>query len=93
MLLLILILVLPNNTTMIMLPWYCAAGYHKNAKRKRCVFSFDLKMSSDLESLTSNGNAFQSFGVAQVNDLSPSVVLDINAGCLSKRVSLECLRL
>ena len=50
-------------------------------------------MSKDLESLSSNGNAFQSFGAAQVNDLSPSVGLDINAGCLSKRVSLERLRL
>ena len=50
-------------------------------------------MSNDLESLTSNGNAFQSFGAAQVNDLSPSVALDINEGCLSKRVSLERLRL
>ena len=27
-------------------------------------------MSNDLASLTSNGNAFQSFGAAQVNDLS-----------------------
>ena len=76
-----------------MLLCYCAAGYHKNAKRKRCVFSFDLKMSNDLEFLTSNGNAFQSFGAAQVNDLSPSVALDINAGCLSKKVSLVRLRL
>ena len=76
-----------------MLQCYCAAGYDKNAKRKRCVFSFDLKMSNDLESLTSNGNVFQSFGAAQVNNLSPSVALDINAGCLSKRVSLERLRL
>ena len=39
-------------------------------------------MSNDLESLTSNGNAFQSFGAAQVNDPSPGVALDINAGCL-----------
>ena len=46
-----------------------------------------------LESLTLNDNAFQSFGAAQVNDLSPSVALDINAGRLSKRVSLERLRL
>ena len=51
MLLLILILILPNNTTII---------YDKNAKGKRCVFSFDFKMSDDLESLNSNGNAFQS---------------------------------
>ena len=50
-------------------------------------------MSSDLQSLTSNGNAFQSFGAAQVSDLSPRVALDINAGCLSKGVSLERLRL
>ena len=76
-----------------MLIWYCAAGYDKNAKQKRCVFSVDLKMSNDLESLTSNGNAFQSFGAAQVNDLSSSVALDINEGCLGKRVSLERLRL
>ena len=41
-------------------------------------------MSNDLESLTSNGNAFQSFGAAQVNDPSPSVALDINAGCLKR---------
>ena len=76
-----------------MLLRYCAAGYDKNVKRKRCVFSFDLKMSNDLKSLTANGNAFQRFGAAQVNDLSPSVALDINAGCLSKWVSLESLRL
>ena len=48
-------------------------------------------MSKDLESLTSNGNAFQSFGVVQVNNLSPSVALDLKPGCLSKRVSLEHL--
>ena len=30
-----------------------------------------LKISNDLESLTSNGNAFESLGAAQVNDLSP----------------------
>ena len=57
-------------------------GYDKNAKRKRWVFNFDLKISNDLESLTSNGNAFQSFGAAQVNDLSPSVTLDLKLGCL-----------
>ena len=50
-------------------------------------------MYNDLESLTSNGHVFQSFSAAQVNDLSPSVALDINAGCLSKGVSLERLRL
>ena len=76
-----------------MLLWYCAAGYDKNAKRKRSVFSFDLKMSNVLESRTSIGNAFQSFDATQVNDLSPRVALDINEGCLSKRVSLERLRL
>ena len=30
-----------------------------------------------MESLTSNGNAFQSLGAAQVNDLSPSVTLHL----------------
>ena len=50
-------------------------------------------MSNVLESLTSIGNAFQSFDATQVNDLSPRVALDINEGCLSKRVSLERLRL
>ena len=40
-------------------------------------------MSNDLESLTSNGNAFQSLGAAQVNDLSPSVTLDLKLGCLA----------
>ena len=62
-------------------------------KEKGASLALIFKMSNDLESLTSNGNAFQSFGAAQVNDLSPSVALDINAGCLSKRVSLERLRL
>ena len=69
------------------------SDYDKNAKRKRCVFNFDLKISNDLESLTSNGNAFQRLGAAQVNDLSPSVTLDLKLGCLSKRVSQELLRL
>ena len=50
-------------------------------------------MSNDLESLTSNGNAFQSFDATQVNDPSPRVALDINEGGLSERVSLERLRL
>ena len=50
-------------------------------------------MSSDLQSLTSNGNVFQSSGAAQVSDLSPRVALDINADCLSKGLSLERLRL
>ena len=50
-------------------------------------------MSDDLESLASNGNTFQSFGAAQVNDLSPSVAFDLKPGCLSKRVSVERLRL
>ena len=49
--------------------------------------------SNDLESVTSNGNAFQSLGAAQVNDLSPSVTYDLKRGCLSKRVSQELLRL
>ena len=94
-LILILILILPNNTTVPNKCYYgyCAAGYDKTAKRKRCVFTFDLKMSSDLQSLTSNGNVFQSFGAAQVSDLSPRVALDINADCLSKGLSLERLRL
>ena len=52
-------------------------------------FNFDLKMSNDLESLTSNGNAFQNFGAAQVNDLSPSVALDLKLSYLSNRVSLN----
>lgn len=51
------------------------------------LFNFDLKISNDLEFLTSKGNAFQSLGAAKVNDLSPSVTLDLNLGCLSKRVS------
>ena len=55
-------------------------------KEKGASLALIFKMSNDLESLTSNGNAFQSFGAAQVNDLSPSVALDINEGCLSKRV-------
>ena len=41
-------------------------------------------MSNDLESLTTNGNAFQSFVAAQVDDLSPSVALDINASLLKQ---------
>ena len=49
------------------------SDYNKSARRKRWVFNFDLKASNDLESLTSNGNAFQSLGAAQVNDLSQSV--------------------
>ena len=35
---------------------------------------------TDLAHLTSNGKAFQSLGVAQVKDLSPSVALDIKLG-------------
>ena len=31
------------------------------------------------------------FGVAQVNNLSPSVTLGLKPGCLNKRVSLERL--
>ena len=50
-------------------------------------------MSSDLQSLTSNDNVFQSSGAAQVSDLSPRVALHINADCLSKGLSLERLRL
>ena len=46
-----------------------------------------------MESLTTNGKAFQSLGAAQVNDLSPSVTLDLKLGCLSKRASQELLRL
>ena len=38
-----------------------------------------------------NGSVLQSFGVAQVNNLSPSVTLGLKPGCLSKRVSLERL--
>ena len=56
------------------------SDYNKNARRKRWVFNFDLKISNDLELLTSNGNAFQSLGAAQVNDLSPSVTLDLKLG-------------
>ena len=55
-------------------------------KEKGASLGLIFEMSNDLESLTSNGNAFQSFGAAQVNDLSPSVALDINEGFLSKRV-------
>ena len=69
------------------------SDYNKNARRKLWVFNFDLKTSNDLESLTSNGNAFQSLGAAQVNDLSPSVTLDLKLGCLSRSVSQELLRL
>ena len=58
---------------------------------EKVCFSFDLKMSNDLELLTSNGNAFQTFGAAQVNDLSPSVAFNLKLGL--KRVSLERLRL
>ena len=60
------------------------SDYNKNSKLKRLVFNFVLKISNDLESLTSNGNAFQSLGAAQVNDLSPSVTLDLELGCLTK---------
>ena len=45
-------------------------------------------MSKDLESLTSKGSVFQSFGVAQVNNLSPSVALGLKPVYSSKRVSL-----
>ena len=42
--------------------------------------------------LISNGNAFHSFGAAQVKERSPSVSLDLKRGQLSKRLSLDnCL--
>ena len=41
----------------------------------------------------SNGNAFHSFGAAQVKERSPSVALDLKRGYLSIRLSLEFLRL
>ena len=39
--------------------------------------------------LISNGNAFHSFGAAQVKERSPSVSLDLKRGQLSKRLSLD----
>ena len=56
--------------------------YNKNARRKRWVLNFDFKISNDLECLTSNGNAFQSLGAVQVNDLSPLYAED----CKTSRV-------
>ena len=43
--------------------------------------------------LMPNGNAFHSFGAAQGKERSPSVALDLKPGQLSKRLSLEFLRL
>ena len=42
------------------------SDYNKKEKKKRWVFNFDFKISNDLESLTSNGNTFQSLGAARV---------------------------
>ena len=47
------------------------------------VVIFDLKMSTELEMRSSGGRAFQSFGAARENALSPSKLLNERLGCLS----------
>ena len=76
-LILIFILILPNNTN-------ATTIIAQQVMIKMLNEKGDLKMSNNLESLTSNGNALQSFVAAQVNDLSPSVALDINASLLKQ---------
>ena len=46
-----------------------------------------------MESLTSNGNAFQSLGAAHVNDLSPSVTLDVDVDSGTRDFRLDSSRL
>ena len=46
-----------------------------------------------MESLTSNGNVFQSLGAAQVNDLSPSVTLDVDVDSGTRDFRLDLSRL
>ena len=43
-------------------------------------FSFALKILTVLGLLLSNGNAFHSFGAAQLKERSPSVALDLKRG-------------
>ena len=42
----------------------------------RCAFNFDLKTFNDGDFLISNGKLFHSFGAAQANARSPSVIFD-----------------
>jgi len=66
----------------------------KNAELNKCFKRLiSLKTAKNLAHLTSNGKAFQSLGVAQVKDLSPSVDLDMKLGKLSERLSFKFLRL
>ena len=55
-------------------------NYDNNEWRKRWVFSLALKILTVLALLMSNGNAFHSFGAAQVKERSPSVALDLKRG-------------
>ena len=60
---------------------------------KRCVLSFDLKVSSEDEFRTSKGSVFQSLGAAHINALSPSVTFVLCVVVCSSRVSCELRRL
>ena len=53
---------------------------NKHAELNRLVLSFPLKTSTDLVHLTSNSKEFQSLGVVQVKDLSPSAALHMKLG-------------
>ena len=59
----------------------------------RCVFSFDLKTFTDGDFLISNGKLFHSFGAAQANARSPSVIFVLYDGICSNKVSRELRKL
>ena len=51
----------------------------------RCAFSFDLKTFNDGDFLISNGKLFHSFGAAQANARSPSVIFVLYDGICSNK--------
>ena len=59
----------------------------------RCAFSFDLKTFNDGDFLISNGKLFHSFGAAQANARSPSVIFVLYDGICSNKVSRELRKL
>ena len=59
----------------------------------RCAFSFDLKTFNDGDFLISNGKLFHSFGAAQANAQSPSVIFVLYDGICSNKVSRELRKL
>ena len=64
----------------------------KNAELNKC-FKRYFKNSKTLGAFDMGIKAFQSFGAAQVKDLSPSVDLDMKLGKLSERLSFKFVRL